>query len=84
LILAALRSILWYHYRGIAHYVVHGSQFAIGVILSLLGLLDLGGRTVNYSTSIAPNGTRLIDITLENVSPFFDLMSYVSIHADLC
>ncbi|KAL1410489.1 hypothetical protein Q8F55_004502 [Vanrija albida] len=42
LILCALRSLMRYHFRGQAHYVIHGVQIAVGVALGLLGLLNIG------------------------------------------
>jgi hypothetical protein len=42
LILCALRSMMRYHFRGQAHYVIHGAQIAVGIALGLLGLLNIG------------------------------------------
>ncbi|KAK4684398.1 hypothetical protein P7C73_g5782, partial [Tremellales sp. Uapishka_1] len=46
LILCAFRSMIWYHYIGIAHWVIHGTQIALGLAMALLGLLDIGKETV--------------------------------------
>lgn len=43
LILCALRSLTRYHLQGVSHRIVHWSQLITGVVLALLGLLDLGG-----------------------------------------
>ncbi|WOO79101.1 uncharacterized protein LOC62_02G002637 [Vanrija pseudolonga] len=42
LILCALRSMMRYHFRGQAHYVIHGAQIGVGIALGLLGLLNIG------------------------------------------
>ena len=42
LILAAVRSMIWYRFEGYAHYIIHTLQIVAGICLGLLGLLDIG------------------------------------------
>jgi hypothetical protein len=56
---------LWTPYRGLAHWVVHGTQYVGGVILALLGLLDIGGKTLDLSQ----------EDNLAGTNPFYHLVS---------
>ncbi|WRT65361.1 uncharacterized protein IL334_002304 [Kwoniella shivajii] len=67
LILASLRSMLWYRYNGIAHYIVHLSWLLLGLILSLLGLLDIG----NQNFEIKDGG---LDQEFKNTNPMYHLV----------
>lgn len=51
LILAAIRSFLWYRLAGIDHYLIHGGMVIFGVILGLLGLLDIGRTSVQIDVN---------------------------------
>ncbi|KAL1410532.1 hypothetical protein Q8F55_004545 [Vanrija albida] len=46
LILCAARSLTRYHLQGISHRIVHWTQMATGVVLALLGLLDIGDKSL--------------------------------------
>ncbi|RSH90578.1 hypothetical protein EHS25_001183 [Saitozyma podzolica] len=65
LILCAARSMLWTPYRGAAHWVVHGTQYVGGFILALLGLLDIGGKTLDLFQ----------EDNLAGTNPFYHLVS---------
>jgi hypothetical protein len=65
LILCAARSMLWTPYRGVAHWVVHGTQYVGGFILALLGLLDIGGKTLDLFQ----------EDNLAGTNPFYHLVS---------
>jgi hypothetical protein len=56
---------LWTPYRGLAHWVIHGTQYVGGVILALLGLLDIGGKTLNLFQ----------EDNLAGTNPFYHLIS---------
>lgn len=44
LLLCAIRSMLWYRFLGPGHFIIHGCQIAAGIILGLLGLLNIGNK----------------------------------------
>ncbi|WWD22293.1 hypothetical protein CI109_106784 [Kwoniella shandongensis] len=67
LILASIRSMIWYRYHGPAHWIVHGFQLSLGLILALLGLLDIGGRDVKIFADDREG-------ELENVNPMYWLV----------
>lgn len=67
LIMAAMRSFLWYRLAGIDHYLIHGGMIVFGVILGLLGLLDIG----NTSVSIDPDTE---DVLSSNVAPMYSVV----------
>lgn len=37
---------LWYHYHGPAHWVIHGTRLALGLALSFLGFLAWGNKNI--------------------------------------
>jgi hypothetical protein len=39
---------LWYRFEGPAHVIIHASQICAGIILSLLGLLNIGPQTADF------------------------------------
>lgn len=49
LILAALRSFIWYRFEGKMQWLLHGTMMLAGTGLCLLGLLDLGHAEVEAS-----------------------------------
>jgi hypothetical protein len=69
LILTAIRSMLWYHTRSIAHYVTYGTQLGAGVILMLLGLLDIGSKSIAYANT---------EDQLAGTNPMYQLLDEVS------
>jgi hypothetical protein len=56
---------LWTPYKGLAHWVIHGTQYVGGLILALLGLLDIGGKVVDLSKVN----------NLEGTNPFYHLVA---------
>ena len=42
---------IWYKFEGLAHWVIHAPMIVAGVFLALLGLLDIGDRTITISQS---------------------------------
>lgn len=64
LILCAARLMLWMPYKGLAHWVIHGTQYIGGLVLALLGLLDIGGKVVDLSKVN----------NLEGANPFYHLV----------
>lgn len=55
---------LWMPYKGLAHWVIHGTQYIGGLVLALLGLLDIGGKVVD-----------LLKVNnLEGANPFYHLV----------
>lgn len=53
LILATIRSLLWYRFNGPVHWLIHGPQLVGGLALALLGLLDLGSKTYDVTQGYA-------------------------------
>jgi hypothetical protein len=56
---------LWRPYHGLAHRIVHGTQYVGGLILALLGLLDIGGKTLHLPK----------EDSLEGTNPFYHLVA---------
>lgn len=44
-----MRSMLWYRFHGPGHFIIHGFQIAAGVVLGLLGLLNIGSKHGNFA-----------------------------------
>lgn len=40
---------LWYRFRGPGHFIIHGFQIAAGVLLGLLGLLNIGSKHGDFA-----------------------------------
>ena len=78
LIFAAIRSLVWYRFVGIAHWVIHAPMLISGVTLCLLGLLDLGNPTI----SLGPDGTQeghsaIIDLTYHSLPLAIVMIVYI-------
>jgi hypothetical protein len=56
---------LWTHYTGVAHYVIHGTQYVAGLVLALLGLLDIGGKHFDINA----------EDNLKGTNPFYHLVA---------
>lgn len=39
---------LWYRFHGPGHFIIHGCQIVAGIILGLLGLLNIGSKYGNF------------------------------------
>jgi hypothetical protein len=73
LILAALRSGIWYRITGTDHYIVHGGMIGFGAALSLLGLLAIG----ETHPTINPNTAALLDSS-SRIAPMYVVVEYYS------
>jgi hypothetical protein len=56
---------LWRPYHGLAHQIIHGTQYLGGLILALLGLLDIGDKTLHLPKEDSVEGT----------NPFYHLVA---------
>ena len=63
---------LWYRLDGDAHWFVHGTQITLGLILCLLGLLDIGKTSIVWA-----NGTPSEEF-LAGTNPMYRLLDSVS------
>ena len=52
LILAGIRSMIWYRFSGVSHWIVHLPMLGSGATLCLLGLLDLGQYEIGVSYTV--------------------------------
>lgn len=69
--LITTRSLVWNHYRGPGHWIIHGFQLAAGVTLCLLGMLSIGSKHIDVQV--------LLETTAQNthsapIAPLYDVI----------
>lgn len=69
LLLCAVRSMVWYRFHGPGHFVIHGFQIGAGIILGLLGLLNIGSKHGEFA-SIGDDDHRDL---LGSVNPMYQI-----------
>ncbi|ORY31942.1 hypothetical protein BCR39DRAFT_524717 [Naematelia encephala] len=53
LVLSAIRSMVWYRYPAPSHWIIHVPQLALGLVLAMLGLLDIGKQNIDVRAADA-------------------------------
>ena len=70
LVLCAIRSMLWYRFKGPAHWIIHGPQLLGGVALGFLGFLDMGNKNVELVIE------KPAYLDLQHVNPLYRVVTH--------